>query len=307
MSSSRNEAVMNASAEQAAPSLIAQYYELTKPGISKMVMMTTLAGFYLALPSGQSMFDSDVAWLLATTILGTLLISSGSCVANHILERDVDARMKRTAARPLPAGTISVQRAVLFSAVLTVGGAVMLMYVNTLTLMLAIATWLVYVFVYTPMKTRSSLAVIVGGIPGALPFMGGWTAFTGQADPMAWALFAILFFWQLPHFYALSWMYRNDYRDGGMVLRAIEDETGKTLAVQMTVTSILTLAASIIPTALGSTGYLYLAGASILGVYLTVRSIMFYRQSDAVQARKVLLSSYAVLMGIIILMFIDKQ
>ncbi len=307
MASSRNEAVINAPAEQAAQSRIAQYYELTKPGISKMVMMTTLAGFYLALPSGHSIFDADVAWLLATTILGTLLISSGSCVANHIIERDVDSRMKRTAARPIPSGTISVQHAVIFSAVLTIGGALMLTYVNMLTLLLAIATWLVYVLVYTPMKTRSSLAVVVGGIPGALPFMGGWTAFTGQADPMSWALFAILFFWQLPHFYALSWMYRNDYRDGGMILRAIDDESGKTLAVQMTVTSILTLVASIIPTILGSTGYLYLAGAGVLGVYLTVRSIMFYRQPDAVQARKVLLSSYAVLMGIIILMFIDKQ
>jgi protoheme IX farnesyltransferase len=144
-------------------------------------------------------------------------------------------------------------------------------------------------------------------VPGALPFMGGWTAVSGSLDAMAWVLFAILFFWQLPHFYALSWMYRTDYREGGMVLRAINDDSGRVLAVQMIVTSILTLLAATLPTLLGSTGLLYLIGASVLGLYLTMQSVVFYRNPDAVSARKVLLSSYAVLMGIIILMFIDKQ
>ena len=306
MASNKHEAVIEAPIEQAS-SLIAQYYELTKPGISKMVMMTTLAGFYLAVPGHASIFDPATATMLAITILGTLLISSGSCVANHIMERDVDARMKRTSARPIPAGTISVKSATIFSAILTLSGAALLSTVNTLTLILAVVTWVVYVFVYTPMKTRSTLAVIVGGIPGALPFMGGWTAYSGSLDPMAWALFAILFFWQLPHFYALSWMYRGDYKEGGMVLRAIHDDTGRILAVQMTLTSILTMAAATLPTLLGSTGMLYLIGATILGLYLTYQSIAFYRKPDAVSARKVLLSSYAVLMGIIILMFIDKQ
>jgi protoheme IX farnesyltransferase len=223
------------------------------------------------------------------------------------MERDVDARMKRTSARPIPAGTISVKSAVVFSAALTISGAALLSMVNTLTLILALITWAVYVLVYTPMKTRSSLAVIVGGVPGALPFMGGWTAVSGSLDAMAWVLFAILFFWQLPHFYALSWMYRTDYREGGMVLRAINDDSGRVLAVQMIVTSILTLLAATLPTLLGSTGLLYLIGASVLGLYLTMQSVVFYRNPDAVSARKVLLSSYAVLMGIIILMFIDKQ
>lgn len=306
MSTNKHQAAIDAPMEQAS-SLIAQYYELTKPGISKMVMMTTLAGFYLAIPDHSSIFDPSVASLLAVTILGTLLISSGSCVANHIMERDVDARMKRTSARPIPAGTISVKSAVVFSAALTISGAALLSMVNTLTLILALITWAVYVLVYTPMKTRSSLAVIVGGVPGALPFMGGWTAVSGSLDAMAWVLFAILFFWQLPHFYALSWMYRTDYREGGMVLRAINDDSGRVLAVQMIVTSILTLLAATLPTLLGSTGLLYLIGASVLGLYLTMQSVVFYRNPDAVSARKVLLSSYAVLMGIIILMFIDKQ
>jgi protoheme IX farnesyltransferase len=307
MSTRDHEVAVDTPAVQPATSLVAQYYDLTKPGISKMVMMTTLAGFYLALPKTASMFDGEVATQLAVTILGTLLISSGSCVANHIIERDVDARMKRTSNRPIPSGIISVRNAVIFSAILSLAGVALLSTVNLLTLVLAVITWLSYVVVYTPMKTKSSLAVIVGGVPGALPFMGGWTAYTGTLDAMAWTLFAILFFWQLPHFYALSWMYRNDYREGGMVLRAIEDDTGKSLAIQMIVTSLLTLCASVVPTLLGSTGWLYLAGAVMLGLYLTYQSAVFYRQPDAVTARKVLLSSYAVLMGIIILMFIDKQ
>jgi len=149
--------------------------------------------------------------------------------------------------------------------------------------------------------------VIIGGIPGALPFAGGWTAVRGSMDPMAIALFAILFFWQLPHFYALSWMYRTDYRAGGVVLRAISDETGSTLAWQMILTSVLTLGSTIIPTVLGSTGYLYLVGSSLLGAWLVVECFRFRATPDAASARRVLLTSYAVLMGVVLLMFLDKQ
>ncbi len=307
VSSQNTEAAINASEAERAPSRVSMYYELTKPGISKMVMMTTLAGYHLALPSTTSLFSTTQAVHLAATMFGTLLISSGSCVVNHILERDVDARMKRTAKRPIPSGAISMRSASIFAAVLSLGGAALLLTVNALTFWLAIATWLSYVMVYTPMKTRSSLAVIVGGIPGALPFMGGWTAVTGSADAMAWVLFAILFFWQLPHFYALSWMYRADYRDGGMVLRAIADESGKTLAVQMTLTSVLLLVSAVLPTVIGATGMVYLVGVSGLGLWLILQSVVFYRNPDAATARKVLLTSYAVLMGIVVLMFLDKQ
>lgn len=308
MSSRNSEAAISSTdAAEQAPSRAAMYYELTKPGISKMVMMTTLAGYHLALPSTTSLFSTSQAVHLAATMFGTLLISSGSCVVNHILERDVDARMKRTAKRPIPSGAVSVRSASVFAAVLSLAGAALLFSVNTLTFWLAIATWLSYVMVYTPMKTRSSLAVIIGGVPGALPFMGGWTAVTGTADVMAWVLFAILFFWQLPHFYALSWMYRTDYREGGMVLRAITDDSGKTLALQMTLTSALLLGSAVLPTVLGVTGTVYLVGVMGLGLWLTFQSALFFRTPEASSARKVLLTSYAVLMGIVVLMFLDKQ
>lgn len=307
MSASKHDIAIESAMEQASSSIVSQYYELTKPGISKMVMLTTLAGYYLALPTSVSILDGQIAWTLALTILGTLLVSSGSCVANHVVERDVDARMKRTASRPIPSGRIPVKQAVLFSLVLSVAGLAMLLQVNMLTVVLAIATWLTYVLVYTPLKTRSSLAVIIGGVPGALPFVGGWTAYTGAMDVMAYVLFAILFFWQLPHFYALSWMYRNDYREGGIVLRAIEDESGKTLAIQMIVTSVLTLCVSVLPTVLHKTSSLYFVGAVVLGAVMTYQSVLFYARPETRTARRVLLSSYAVLMGIIILMFVDKQ
>jgi len=290
-------------------SVLRHYYELTKPGISQMVAMSTLAGYYLAIPGDVTSYAANgVHWIhFLSTMVGTLAISSGSCVVNHIMEKDADARMKRTSTRPIPAGIISVRDAMIFAGVLTLVGAALLATINVLTFVLAIATWLSYVAIYTPLKRKSSLAVIIGGVPGALPFAGGWTAVRGSMDPMAWSLFAILFFWQLPHFYALSWMYRSDYRSGGFVLRAINDDSGKTLGLQMTITSVLTLASLVVPTILGATGWLYLVGSVVLGLWLTAESALFVRKADASAARRVLLTSYAVLMGVILLMFLDKQ
>lgn len=296
-------------ADQKVTSLAKHYYELTKPGISQMVALSTLAGYYLAVQGDLAVYASNPSnWFhFLATMIGTIAISSGSCVVNHIVERDADGLMKRTAKRPLPAGIISVSHATVFAIVLTVIGVALLATTNLLTCGLAIATWLSYVVVYTPMKSKSSLAVIIGGIPGALPFAGGWTAVRGTIDPITLALFAILFFWQLPHFYALSWMYRADYKAGGFVLRAINDESGRTLGIQMTLTSLLTLAAIVVPTMLGVTGWLYLAGSIVLGLWLTAESVLFVRKADASAARRVLLTSYAVLMGVILLMFLDKQ
>jgi len=289
--------------------LARQYYELTKPGISQMVALSTLTGYYLAIPTAlTTAVSSGAMWLhFGATMLGTIAVSSGSCVMNHIVEREHDGKMKRTASRPIPAGIISVRSAMVFSMVLTIGGLGLLATVNMLTLALAVITWLSYVVVYTPMKRRSSLAVIVGGIPGALPFVGGWTAVRGTMDAPAIALFAILFFWQLPHFYALSWMYRADYRAGGFVLRAIEDDSGRTLGMQMLITSVLTWGAAIVPTLLGVTGWMYGVGAMVLSAWLTVECVMFFRSHDAKAARRVLLTSYAFLMGVFVLMFLDKQ
>lgn len=288
--------------------IVRDYYELTKPGISQMVAMTTLAGYYLALPGElSSHIASAPAWLhFVLTMAGTLAVSSGSCVVNHILERNEDARMKRTASRPIPAGRISVPQAWTFGVVLTVLGLGLLMATNWLTVSLAVITWLSYVVVYTPLKKHSTIALLVGGVPGALPFAGGWTAVRGTMDVEAWALFAILFFWQLPHFLALSWMYRHDYKAGGFVMRAVDDPDGRAVGIQTVITSVLTMASAIVPTLLGMTGWLYGTAAVLGGLWLTAESVRFLRVRETSAARRVLLTSYAVLMGVVFLMFLDK-
>ncbi len=290
------------------PGLLRQYYELTKPGITQMVALTTLAGLYLAIPTDLITFAASATnWILfAATMVGTVLISAGSCVFNHVLERENDARMKRTSTRPIPSGAVSVGQAVAFGSLLSVAGAVLLATVNPLTFWLAIVTWLTYVVVYTPLKRKTTIALLIGGVPGALPFAGGWTAVTGTMDPAAIILFMILFWWQLPHFLALSWMYRTDYAEGGFVMTAITDEQGRSVALQMIVTSAFTLASAVALTVIGVTGMLYLVGATALGCWLLFESIRFGRVRDHRSARRVLLTSYAVLMGIVALIFVDK-
>lgn len=288
--------------------VVRDYYELTKPGISQMVAMTTLAGYYLALPGELGThIASAPAWLhFVMTMAGTLAVSSGSCVVNHIMERSEDARMKRTATRPIPSGRVSVSSAWTFGIALTLVGLGLLMATNWLTVSLAIITWLSYVVVYTPLKKHSTIALLVGGVPGALPFAGGWTAVRGTMDMEAWALFAILFFWQLPHFLALSWMYRHDYKAGGFVMRAVDDPDGRSVGMQTVITSALTMASAIVPTLLGMTGWLYGLAALLGGAWLTAESIRFLRIRETSAARRVLLTSYAVLMGVVFLMFLDK-
>jgi len=289
-------------------SLLTQYYELTKPGITQMVVLTTLAGFYLAIPTDLVTFAGEASnWLLfAATMIGTVLVSAGACVFNHIMERDADARMKRTADRPIPSGSISVLSAAIFGAALTLVGIGLVATVSTLMVILAVATWLSYVVVYTPLKKRTSWALVVGGVPGALPFAAGWAAVTGGLEAPAIALFAILFFWQLPHFLALSWMYKIDYAQGGFVMTAIDDASGRSVGRQLIGTSVLTLAAAVLPTFLGATGWLYLTGATVLGLWLTFESVRFITIRDRRAARRVLLTSYAFLMGVIALIFVDK-
>lgn len=298
-----------ASVDVARPSMLRDYYELTKPGISQMVAMTTLAGYYLAIQQDLSVYLSSASsWLhFFMTMVGTLSISSGSCVVNHILERRDDARMKRTATRPIPAGRISVSSAWIFGIVLTIVGVGLLMATNGLTVVLAAITWLTYVVVYTPLKKRSTVALYLGGIPGALPFAGGWTAVRGTMDVEAWALFAILFFWQIPHFLALSWMYRHDYASGGFVMHAVEDAEGRSVGMQMIVTSALTMLACLVPSMLGTTGMLYGIVAFAGGAWLVWESVRFLRDRQTGTARRVLLTSYAVLMGVVFLMFLDKH
>ena len=186
------------------------FTELTKPGITRMVVLTAAAGFYLA-----SAGPLDVA-LFLHTLVGTALVASAAGALNQWVERDADGRMRRTARRPLPSGRVSITEALIFAgAIASIGLAQLLSFVNATTALIVALSLVSYVFVYTPLKRRTWLATVVGAVPGALPILAGWAGAGTPLDARAWALFGILFLWQMPHFYALAWVYRDDYVRGG--------------------------------------------------------------------------------------------
>ena len=194
----------------AQPSKLSAYIALTKPDVSFLVLMTTGAGFYMGV-------RGPVDWLhMLHVVFGTMMIAAGTAALNHYLERDSDRYMRRTANRPLPTGQLTPAEALRFGLLLCVAGAVDLAIVGGfLPCLLGVFTSLSYLLAYTPLKTRTVWATFIGAIPGAIPPMIGWTAATGKLDAPAWLLFAILFFWQFPHFHAIAWMYREDYARAG--------------------------------------------------------------------------------------------
>ena len=190
------------------------YWEMTKPRIAFLVLVTAALGFFMG---GQGI---HAPWLFYSTLIGTALVSSGSAVLNQYLERDVDRLMERTRNRPLPTGRVKPGVAMCMGFALVLGGVFFLLFtVGLLTAFLALLSAFLYVVVYTPMKRYNWLNTSLGAVPGALPPVGGWTAATGSIDPGAIVLFLILFAWQHPHFYAIAWMCRDDYRRGGLNLQ----------------------------------------------------------------------------------------
>ncbi|MCZ6746636.1 MAG: heme o synthase [Acidobacteria bacterium] len=258
--------------------------ELTKPRITLLIVLTALLGFVLA----GGTFGLTAIALLA----GTALVSSGSSALNQVLERESDASMRRTENRPLPAGRLRPAEALFWGLLLSVGGLLILaLSVNLLTAALAGLTLVTYGFVYTPMKKVSSLATIVGAIPGALPPVGGWAAATGTLASPALILFAIVFLWQMPHFLAIAYLYRDDYRRGGMPMLPVVDADGRFTALQVLIYNAALLPVSLLPSALGMAGGSYLTGAVLLGLGLNVAGFLFARRRTQEAARRLLLAS----------------
>ena len=245
--------------------------------------------------------------LFAHTLLGTALVAGGTNALNQLSERDVDARMRRTRSRPLPSGRLTPAAAGVFAAAISVLGVIYLaVTVNLLTAGLAALTLLSYVFLYTPLKRRTSLNTLVGAIPGALPIVGGWTAAGGGLDVAAGALFWILFLWQLPHFLALAWIYREDYRAGGLVMLGGEDPSGRMTGRMSLLFALALVPVSLAPTLLGLTGGLYFAGALILGVlYTGAGAAMSFATTDR-RARRLFVTSIAYLPALLALMVLDR-
>ena len=285
----------------------AAYYELTKPGITLMVVLSAAAGFYLALPKNSHIYLTvEYALLFALTIVGTALVSAGSCALNQAVEAKYDETMKRTMFRPIPSGKIRVEYAVVFGIVLAVAGIALLSFASLLAAGLALLTLALYIGVYTPMKKVSSFNTLIGGIPGALPPLGGWVTVTGDFALPGIVLFMILFLWQMPHFLSLAWMYRKDYERGGFQMMTVNDESGIRVAKNTLVYTLLLITFTLMLPFLGVTGMIYFAVLAVLSAGFIYTALRFFFQRTNANARNVLLSSYFYLLAVITCIFIDK-
>ncbi len=277
------------------------YLELTKPRVTLMVVITMAFGFYLGT-------RGEMEWLLFfNAVIGTALVAGGTSALNQYVERDIDAKMQRTKNRPLPTGRLRPEQALAFSIAISAAGIVQLMLaVNWLTAMLAMLTLMSYVFLYTPLKQKSSLSTVVGAIPGALPPLGGWTAARGDLSLEGWVLFAILFLWQLPHFLAIAWIYREDYRRGGFPMLTVIDPEGDSAGRQIISNCLALLPVSLLPTILGMAGQFYFIGALALSLFFLGCGIAVMRHRTNADVRRLLRASLVYLPVLLALMALDK-
>jgi len=283
----------------------ADYLALTKPRIVAMVLVTVAAGYVLAPPSAIS--GAARMLVLAHLLVGTALVAAGTNALNQVWERDVDAHMRRTAGRPLPAGRLSVAEATVFAVGAGLLGVAYLgLLVNSLTATIAAATLVSYVLVYTPLKRRTALATLVGAVPGALPIVGGWTAAGGALDARAWLLFALLFLWQLPHFLALGWIYRDDYARAGLPTLSAGDPDGRRTFRQAALDAAALLAVSLVPTLVGMTGAFYFVGAIGLSTWLLWTSAACARNPSTDRARRLFRATLVYLPSILFLLIVDR-
>ncbi len=265
------------------------------------MLLTAAAGFYLGSAGGVNVR------LLVSTLIGVALVAAGTNAFNQVRERDVDARMHRTERRPLPSGRLTPRAASLFAGVISVAGiGYLALAVNLLTAGLAALTLGSYVLLYTPLKRKTTLNTLIGAVPGALPIVGGWTAAGGAIGPAVAALFWILFLWQLPHFLALAWIYREDYRRGGLAMLSVADPDGHHTGRMVLLYAVALLPVSLLPTLLGVTGPVYFYGALLLGIAYAGVSIAMTRATTTARAWRVFQVSIVYLPALLTLMVVDK-
>lgn len=280
---------------------LADLWEMTKPGITLMVVLTAGLGFLLAER------DSFSFLLLVHTLLGTGLVSAGASVLNHVLERDTDALMHRTASRPLPTGRMDPDAALTFGVLLGILGlAELALWVNLLTALLGAVALSGYVFVYTPLKRISSLATVIGAVPGAIPPMMGWSAVRNELDMAAWVLFGILFFWQLPHFLAIAWLCREDYARGGFPMLPVLDPEGVRTGRQAVLYGAALVPISLLPSLLGLMGIVYFFGAFAFGLAYLGFSFAFAQARSNPGARRLMLASLLYFPALLLIMLLDR-
>jgi protoheme IX farnesyltransferase len=281
---------------------LADYVELAKPRVAVLVLFTVGAGVLLA--SGRH-FPLGV---LLHTVLGTALVAAGASALNQWYERDTDVRMRRTEKRPLPSGRLQAGEVFLFGVLLGLGGVLYLALTlsHIAAALVAAVTFLLYAAVYTPLKRRTPLNTLVGAVPGALPPIIGWCAVRGEITHEAGVLFLILFLWQVPHFLAIAWIYRDEYARAGLRMLPVVDRDGSRTSQHMILYCLALLAVSLQPVLFGSAGLLYLIGATLLGLTFLATAIGFQRWRSLCQARRVLRASLVYLPGLFALLLLDR-
>ena len=281
--------------------MLIDYIQLTKPRITWLILMSTGVGYFFGA------LDSWTWMVLLHTLLGTAFIASGTAALNQWWEREADKKMVRTQNRPLPAERLHPTRALIFAIVLSaIGFAELSLGANLLTGLLGLFTLCSYLFVYTPLKRRTPHSTTIGAIPGAMPPLIGYAAAHGTLTAEGWALFAILFLWQFPHFYAIAWMYKDDYSNAGIQMLPVVDPSGKSTVHQILFYSLVLIPISLLPRYLGMSGNVYLVGALILGAIYFYSGVLVARELGRAQARRVLLASIVYLPVLYGLMMADR-
>jgi heme o synthase len=296
-----NPGVLPVTATQPVSATTSDFLELTKPGVTTLVLFTTFVGFFAGTQGALPIL------LLFNTLAGTALMAGASAAFNMYAERRLDAMMQRTALRPLAAGRLRSGQALSFAvAALVAGFAYLMMFVNPLTALLSAAIFASYLFLYTPLKKRTWLCTLVGAVPGALPVVIGWTAANAEVSIRAWILFAIIFLWQLPHFYSIGWMYREDYARAGIAVLSVIDLDGQRTARQAAFFILILISVTLLPFYFQMAGIRYLAGALVLGSGFLGFGLHFARFRDRASARQLFRASALYLPLLLILLILDK-
>ena len=281
-------------------SVFQDYLELTKPRLTLLVLATAFLGFYMASPRP---FETT---LVLHAIVGSALIGAGINTLNQYLEHFIDAKMRRTESRPIPSGRVRPDSALIFGSLLAVAGDTYLFFfTNRLTGFLGVLIIVSYLFFYTPLKQKTAFNTLVGAIPGALPCVMGWAAAQNALPKQAWPLFLILFFWQLPHFFAIAWVYREDYANSGFKMLTLSDADGRDTGKKIILGSLLLFPMTLLPVWAGLVGNVYLGTAILSGIFFILMSMRMYKQQLAGAKKFVSLSIYYLLI-LIIAMVADK-
>lgn len=281
---------------------IAAFIELTKPRIAVMLLLTAAAGFYLG-----TLGNFDLL-LFCNTMIGIALLAFGVATLNQYLERRTDLLMLRTARRPIPTGRVTANEALVFGVVQCAASEVYLYFlVNPLTALLGLSVIVGYVLLYTPLKTHTSASTAIGAFPGAMPPLMGWTAAANDITLGAWALFAMLFLWQFPHFLAIAWMYKDDYARAGIKMLPVVDPSGRLTARQIVLFTIMLVPVSLAPFFLGLAGPVFLIGGIVLGTWFLFESFKAAAAKNVTRSRRLLMVSVIYLPLIFALAVLDHR